>query len=152
MTKPKRLTKKVKLGSADLYLEPEHIDEKYNTLGEVIDRVKSLYDNNSPYVKGELTKIITKYKDKYNSIYFRIRIEGSDDPNGYCYSCDAYLYDCTCDGTVTVEVWGSRPETDKEYDYRLKREAMAEAKMKKLVDSKNKKDLKEYERLKKKFG
>lgn len=55
------------------------------------------------------------------------------------------------DGAIDLELWERRPETDKEYKFRVAREQKEAATRARIQQEKKDKEFREYQRLKKKF-
>jgi hypothetical protein len=89
-----------------------------------------LYLNLHDMIK-ELKFLNKKYGNEYESLHFL--------PENNC-GC---RYQCTCHPSYVL--WGTRLETDLEYDYRLKVE-------KRQQDDRDARDKAAFERLKKQFG
>ena len=82
------------------------------------------------YLIEQLTKLYLEYKDKYENLHFQP-----------VYDCGC-RYDCSCDPSLIL--YGTRLETDDEYEFRIFQENIAK-------DAELLKERSEYERLKAKF-
>ena len=150
--KPDRRIKKLFLDVIDISVQPEDLLVEYKDVDPLINKVETLYSTGGSYIRAQIEEVVNKYSDKYTSFDFHLKIIKSDhyrDSSDFCCICDAFH--CTCTTKNMVEIHGLRPETDKEYNYRIDRTKKAEDKKKKAASEKEKKDLKEYERLKEKY-
>lgn len=140
MDRSKKKWVKKKLHIINLNQLVKATDESFDSVDSILCEVNRLYDfekrirRDIDYVK----QTNVNYKD------FHYEVNPDSDSESYW---------CGCGGvSFGVEIFASRLETDKEFAYRLKieeAEVKRETKAKKIKDNK---DLKEYERLKKKFG
>lgn len=139
MTKPRKKSITKVLGTVELYLDTPD-KESFNALQLLVNRMSSLSDRLIQDIKDRVSEIQQEHGDKF------IRFSYVLETMGEGYGWGAY------DEVIKVTVRGHRPETDKEFAYRLKREKAKADKEAKIKKAQNNKDLKEYERLKKKFG
>ena len=102
---------------------------------ETLDISVSLYDILDCNTPDEVIRVMEEYKQRYQDrkISFGVR---------------SYGYD----GGVEVVILETRPETDREYNQRIKAEQKEQERMKVVKAKSEEKERKEYERLKKKFG
>lgn len=137
----KRKTKHIKIGSVSVLDDYYFEDGTFNSIEDVVSAAKKIFEFNDEGLAWGIENKVKKYINKYSRFTFKLTTHSYEDVYGY-----------GMDDTYVVEIWGHRPETDAEYNYRLKIEAAAKAKKEKLLESKRKKEQKEYERPKKKYG
>lgn len=109
-------------------------------------KIRKYYDSESIYISGypslylvdnkidNVIEELLNLKNTYSKMYHDLRITAISDCGCPC--------DCGCSPTITLK--GKRHETDLEFNIRVK-------KAEKLEEEKNKRELAEFERLKKKF-
>lgn len=100
-----------------------------------LDRSVSLYDILDCNTPDEVIQVMEEYKQRYQGRKINFGVQ-------------SYGYD----GGVEVVILETRPETDREYDKRIKAEQKEQERMKAAKAKSVEKERKEYERLKKKFG
>jgi hypothetical protein len=101
---------------------------------ETIDSSLSLYDILDCNTPDEVIQVMEEYKRGYQGRNIRFGVQ-------------SYGYD----GGVEVLLLETRPETDREYNKRIKAEQKEQERMKAAKAKSEEKERKEYERLKKKF-
>lgn len=88
---------------------------------------------------GDLDEVIERLKeiqDKYAGSYAKLELDT----------------DSTYEGLINVDLYGHRPENEKEKKRRLEKEAKAKAEKARQLKLAEQQEWEEYERLKKKFG
>jgi hypothetical protein len=99
-----------------------------------IDTYVSLYDILDDCTPDEVIQAMEEYKQRYEGRKIKFSVE----PYGY-------------DGGSQLFLIETRLETDREYNKRIKAEQKERERMKAIKAKSDEKELKEYERLKKKF-
>jgi hypothetical protein len=102
---------------------------------ETLNISVSLYDILDCNTPDEVIRVMEEYKQRYQDRKISFGIQ-------------SYGYD----GGVEVILLETRPETDREYNKRIKAEQKEEERMKAAWAKTEEKERKEYERLKKKYG
>jgi hypothetical protein len=102
---------------------------------ETIESCVSLYDILDGLTPDRVIQKMEEYKQRYQD-------------RKISFGVQSYGYD----GGVEVVILETRPETDREYNKRIKAEQKEEERMKAAKAKSEEKERKEYERLKKKFG
>ncbi len=151
MIRPQKKIKRLYLKVIDLRILPKDLHEEHEDVDSILNKVRMLYScGGESWIKTQLEEVINKHADKYESFDFCLTTSKPQiDTGGFCYVCENSWCDCVTENLI--EVCALRPETDREFNYRLKRENEFADKKKKEAATKDRKDLKEYERLKKKY-
>ena len=139
MAKPEKIDIVKVLGTIEVCIDvPDR--ENFNDIELLVNRILSLPTAAVYVVRDRIKEIHTKHKDKFKKFSYTLITRGED------YGFDDF------DAIIEVIVRGHRLETDKEYVLRLRRVKTRDDKNAREKKSQDNKDLREYERLKKKFG